>query len=124
VTDLDAGVYRYDHATHELALLARGDRQQALRAAAHGQEWVGEGAIDIVVCAVDERTTQKYGERGKRRYVPMEAGHVGENLYLQCESLDLAMVTVGAFRDARVRNVVAAPPDQRPLSVIPVGTRP
>ena len=124
VSGLDSGVYHYDVQTHELTRLATGNRQPELRAATLDQEWVGQGAIDVVVCADDERTTAKYGPRGKERYVPMEAGHVGENLYLQAESLDLAMVTVGAFRDERVRELVDAPATQRPLYVIPVGSRP
>ncbi|MFD1589491.1 SagB/ThcOx family dehydrogenase [Halorientalis brevis] len=123
VAGLDAGVYRYDVERHGLERLATGNRQSDLRAAALDQEWVGQGAIDVVVCADDERTTAKYGPRGKERYVPMEAGHVGENLYLQAESLDLAMVTVGAFRDERVRELVDAPQAQRPLYVIPIGAR-
>jgi nitroreductase len=53
----------------------------------------------------------------------MEAGHAGENLYLQAESLGLATVAVGAFRDDRVRDVVEAPESQRPLYVFPVGGR-
>ena len=80
-------------------------------------------ALDVVVTAVDERTTGKYGERGERRYVPMEAGHAGENLYLQAESLGLATVSIGAFDDGRVRDLVGAPENHRPLYVFPVGKR-
>jgi SagB-type dehydrogenase family enzyme len=124
VEGLDSGVYRYRPASHDLAQIGTENVQPELRRAALDQEGVADAAIDIVVCAVDERTTRKYGKRGERRYVPMEAGHVGENVYLQAESRSLATVTIGAFGDERVRNLVGAPADQRPLYVIPVGTRP
>jgi SagB-type dehydrogenase family enzyme len=123
VSDLDGGVYRYRPGPHDLVPGESGDVQPELRAAAVDQAFVGAAAIDVVVCAVDERTTGKYGERGRRRYVPMEAGHAGQNLYLQAESLGLATVSVGAFDDDRVRELVGAPADRRPLYVFPVGGR-
>ncbi|WP_332323891.1 SagB/ThcOx family dehydrogenase [Halolamina sp.] len=123
VEDLESGVYRYRPENHELARGRTGRVQSELRAAALDQEYVEAAPIDIVVCAVDERTTRKYGKRGRQRYVPMEAGHAGENLFVQAESLGLATVSVGAFSDDRVRAVLEAPAKQRPLYIFPVGTR-
>jgi SagB-type dehydrogenase family enzyme len=123
VEGLESGVYRYRPGPHDLVRGSTGDVQSALRAATLDQEFVEEAAVDVVVCAVDERTTRKYGPRGRERYVPMEAGHVGQNLYLQAEALGLATVSVGAFADDRVRDLVGAPADQRPLYVLPVGER-
>jgi SagB-type dehydrogenase family enzyme len=123
VDGLDSGVYRYRPRRHELGRGTTGDVQSELRAAALDQAFVEDAPVDIVVCAADERTTGKYGTRGQQRYVPMEAGHAGENLYLQAEALGLATVSVGAFRDERVRNIVDAPASQRPLYVFPVGGR-
>jgi len=124
VENLEQGVYQYQPEEHELRQVKSGNVQSRLRQAALDQGDVEDAAIDIVVSATDERTTQKYGNRGKLRYVPMEAGHVGENIYLQAESLTLSTVTIGAFDDERVRQIVDAPANQRPLYVIPVGTRP
>jgi SagB-type dehydrogenase family enzyme len=124
VVDLDPGVYRYRPASHDLTRERSGDLQSELRDAAVDQDHVGAAAVDVVVTAVDERTTGKYGERGSARYVPMEAGHAGENLYLQAESLGLSTVAVGAFDDGRVRDIVGAPGTHRPLYVFPVGARP
>jgi SagB-type dehydrogenase family enzyme len=123
VEGLDRGVYRYRPARHELSLGQTGDVQSALRAAAVDQAFVEAAAVDIVVCAVDARTTARYGRRGERRYVPMEAGHAGQNLYLQAEALGLATVAVGAFDDDRVRELVGAPAEHRSLYVFPVGAR-
>ena len=121
VTDLETGLYRYRPANHELIRDELGNVQSELRVAALDQEDVEKAAVDIVMCAVDEQTTQQYGDRGRTRYVPMEAGHAGENLYLQAEALDLATVSIGAFEDDRVRDTVGIPTDQRPLYIFPVG---
>lgn len=118
---LEPGVYWYRPADHELGLLQRGNVQPELREAAYDQAWVETAAVDLVVCAEDERTTREYGDRGADRYVPMEAGHLSQNVYLQAEALELASVAIGAFDDEAVQETVGAPPDQRPLYVLPVG---
>lgn len=123
VGDLASGVYRYRPDHHDLVPGLSGDVQPALRRAAIDQDFVEAAAVALVVCAVDERTTVKYGDRGSRRYVPMEAGHAAENVYLQAEALGLSTVSVGAFDDDAVRDVVGAPTSQRPLYVLPVGRR-
>ncbi len=53
----------------------------------------------------------------------MEAGHAAQNIYLQAVALDLGMVTVGAFNDKWVRNLLGMPQNEVPLYVIPVGRK-
>ena len=123
VEGLASGVYHYRPDRHDLTRERTGDRRAALRAAAVDQEAVEAAPVDVVLCGVDERTTGRYGERGRLRYVPMEAGHAGENLYLQAESLGLSTVSIGAFRDERVREILGVGERQRPLYIFPVGPR-
>jgi SagB-type dehydrogenase family enzyme len=120
-SDLEAGVYHYSSRGHMLERVKSGDHRKQLREASLGQEWVESGALDFVITAVYDRTMARYGERGRDRYVPMEAGHVAENIYLQAESLGLGTVTIGAFTDDQVREVISAPSQYTPLYVMPVG---
>ena len=120
VVGLADGVYRYDPSNHRLENLLRGDLRTELADAALGQSFIGEAPVDIVVAAVYARTTGRYGDRGIR-YVHMEAGHVGQNLYLQAVARGLGMVTVGAFDDDRVQQLLQLPADQKPLYIIPIG---
>jgi SagB-type dehydrogenase family enzyme len=120
-SDLAAGVYHYRCVDHTLELVKSGDYRKELREASLAQDWVENGALDFVITAVYDRTMVKYGERGSQRYVPMEAGHVAENIYLQAESLALGTVSIGAFQDDRVREVISAPSEFIPLYVMPVG---
>lgn len=120
VTGLASGVYRYDPFDHSLENILEGDLRSSLADAALGQRWVREAPVNIVIAAIYERTTGRYGERGIR-YVHMEAGHVAQNLYLQATARGLGMVVVGAFEDDRVQKLLHLPADQRPLYIIPVG---
>lgn len=118
VQGLKPGVYRYDPFEHTISLVKEGDYRKALQKAALDQSWVGNAAVDIVLVAFYERTTGYYGDRGIR-YVHMEAGHIGENIYLQATALGLGTVAVGAFYDDKVAEVVGT--DGAPLYIFPVG---
>lgn len=120
VDGLEAGVYHYVPEGHELRRVLSGDHRGSLARVALEQAWVAVAPVDLVVAAVYERTTSRYGERGIR-YVHMEVGHVGENIYLQAMALGLGTVVVGAFDDEGVRRVLELPEDEKPLYVIPIG---
>ncbi|KYH36386.1 MAG: nitroreductase [Candidatus Hecatellales archaeon B24] len=124
VKGLQAGVYHYKPENHSISMVKPGDFHGELRSAALGQEWVGRAAVNLVICAVYERTTGRYGERGRIRYVHMEAGHAGENIYLQAEALGLATVAVGAFYDEQVSALLSLPENHKPLYIYPVGRKP
>jgi SagB-type dehydrogenase family enzyme len=76
--------------------------------------------VVVVFAAIYERTTQKYGRRG-RRYVHMEVGHAAQNLFLQAGALGLATVVVGAFEDMQVARLLQLPAEVQPLVLMPIG---
>jgi len=118
VEELEAGVYRYLPGEHSVRRVNEGDLRDKLSSAALGQEWVRTAPVSLVIAASYERTTRQYGERGKR-YVHMEVGHVGQNVYLQATSLGLGTVMVGAFDDAEVKELLGI--EEEPLAIMPVG---
>ncbi len=120
VEGVPVGVYKYRPQTHALEGVAQGDRRAELSEAALGQYCISEGAVVVVIAAVYERTTRKYGERGIR-YVHAEVGHAAQNIYLQAVSLNLGTVFVGAFHDDDVREVMNMPNEERPLCIMPIG---
>jgi SagB-type dehydrogenase family enzyme len=120
VTGLAKGVYKYKPATHQLIKIKDGDIKKQVASAALGQRCIENGTVVIVLSAVYERTTKKYGDRGIR-YVHMEAGHAAQNIYLQAVSLNLGTVAVGAFKDAEIRKVLSIPESENPLYIMPVG---
>ncbi len=120
VKGLAPGVYRYQPHSHSLVLVKKGDFREELYSACLNQEWVRDAPVVLVIVADYERTTRVYGERGIR-YVHMEVGHVGQNIYLEATALGLGTVAVGAFYDDEVRVIIGAPENHHPLYVMPVG---
>ncbi|WP_207681788.1 SagB/ThcOx family dehydrogenase [Desulfonema magnum] len=116
----DAGIYKYKPHTHELIKTAEGDKRAALCRAALGQSAIKKAPVVLVFCAVYERTTRKYGERGIR-YVHIEVGHAAQNVFLQAVSSGLCTVPVGAFDDNDLKKIMNLDANEHPLYIMPVG---
>lgn len=118
VKGLKPGLYHYDGKNHALELIREGNLNGPLAKACLNQRHVEIAPINIIIVAHYERTTRRYGERGYR-YVHIDAGHMGQNIYLQVTALGLGTVAVGAFRDEEVKKVIDVPGE--PLYIFPVG---
>ncbi len=123
VTGLQPGIYIYEPKDHILITHLNGSFREGLYDACLKQDCVKLAPASIVIVARYERTTQRYGERGIR-YVHIEVGCVVQNIYLQCASLDLATVCIGAFVDEEVSAILRLEKSEAPLIVMPVGHKP
>lgn len=115
-----AAVYRYHPAGHQLEQLTAADLRPKLAAAALDQDCVRTAPLILVFSAVEERTTRRYGNRG-RMYIHMEAGHVAQNVHLQAVAMGLGSVPVGAFEPDKVAELLVLPSSETVLYLIPVG---
>ncbi|MBN1165099.1 MAG: SagB family peptide dehydrogenase [Candidatus Krumholzibacteriota bacterium] len=121
VSGLPAGIYWYHPQGHKLSRLSAGDFRDELAAACWNQDWLKGAALSIVYSAVYARTTERYGERGRDRYVCMDLGHSAENVYLQCGSMELGTCAIGAFVDIELKKLINMTREEEPLYVMPVG---
>lgn len=120
LSDAD-GIFHYEPEGHHLTPVRDGDLRTDLAKAAYRQWFIADAPCVIAILAVYSRTTGKYGDRGRMRYVPMDAAHAAQNVLLQAVALSLGAVPVGAFDDQAVRGVMGTPANEVPLYLIPVG---
>jgi len=120
VVGLKEGVYHYVPSGHALVQTGGVDVRAKIASAALNQGFLAEAPLDVLIAADYERTTGRYGERGIR-YVHIEVGHAGQNIYLQAEALGLGTVAVGAFEDKGVARAFGLPGDLEPLYLMPIG---
>jgi SagB-type dehydrogenase family enzyme len=106
VQGLDPGLYRYLALTHELLQIdtAPGMAERVVLACL-GQDFVGTCAATFIWVAVPYRMTWRYSERGYR-YLYIDAGHVGQNLYLSARSLDCGVCAIAAFSDDDMNRIL------------------
>jgi SagB-type dehydrogenase family enzyme len=122
VQGLNPGVYKYNPQTHSLNQIIEGEMRPELSDAAIGQTMPLEAPATIIITGEYNQTTGTYGQRGIM-YVHMEAGHSGQNIYLQAQTLGIGTVAVGAFNEEKLSELLQIPPDETPLYIYPVGKR-
>ena len=88
--------------------------------ASFGQGFVGDAAVLFVIAGVSARIEAEYGAVAGD-LMNREAGHVAQNILLQAEALGLAAVPVGGFDPAAVARLLALPPGEEVLYLLPVG---
>ncbi len=118
---ISAGIYRYDSYAHTLNLVKLGDVRSELARAALNQVYIKEAPVDIIITAIYKRTTRYYGKRGEVRYVPMDVGHMGQNIYLIATALGYGTVAIGAFNDDEVARILGCSKDETPIYIMPIG---
>jgi len=120
VENLKAGVYHYNLHHHSLTIILEGDKRRELARACLRQRFIEDAPVSLIITAEFSRITNRYGKKGIY-YAHMEAGHVGQNVYLQAESLGLGTVVIGAFYEEDVSQALNLPDQHIPLYVMPVG---
>ena len=120
VAKVDSGIYEYLWRDHALKRVKAGDFRSSVALAALRQGFIAQAPVIIIITADYRRTEDKYGNRGRERYVPLDTGHASQNLHLQAAALHLATATVGAFSDDRVEKILDLHGED-PLLIIPVG---
>jgi SagB-type dehydrogenase family enzyme len=88
-----------------LELIRKQDLSKELTDAALGQSMVSKSAVTFIWTAIPGRSKWKYKERAYR-YMYLDAGHIGQNLYLTAAALNLGCCTIGAFFDEEVNKIV------------------
>jgi len=105
VEGLVPGVYHFYGPENLLEILAQGSYGEELAEAALGQDMARTASVVFIWTAVIQRCKWKYKERGYR-YIYLDGGHIGQNLYLAATALDLGCCTIGALYDDEVNRLI------------------
>jgi SagB-type dehydrogenase family enzyme len=108
--NLDQGLYYYVPEDHALRVLRRPDEDEDFAQAvddlfATPQDVFDHqsSALKFLITGSFWRSKAKYGPRGYR-FVLQESGHLGQNVLLAAEALDLAAVPLASFYDDYVND--------------------
>jgi len=122
VQGLGAGIYHYNPFNNTLEKIAEGDQRYNLSQAAHQQKWVETAPISLVITGNYQKMKEKYpDERISTRFVDIEAGHIGENIYLEAVAHGMGTVAIGSFYDDQMINLLKLPSTETPIYIYPVG---
>lgn len=97
VEGLDQGIYRYLPQEHQL--LFEGPKEglgEKLVKAVFRQPYPGKAAVTFIWTAVPYRMEWRYG-LAAHKVIALDAGHVGQNLYLACEAVGCGTCAIAAY---------------------------
>lgn len=123
-TDSDLkGIYHYNSLEHCLEEIKKGSYIDELVEICYHQDFIRNAPICLILTVFEKRTRSKYGRRAKR-YVLLDAGHAGENIYLECEFLGLSTCAIGAFDDEALCSLLEIDPEEEyPVLCYPISRR-
>ncbi len=102
VYDLSPGLYRYISMEHKLCFLySRENLAEEFVLACYGQEFVKNSAVIFVWTAVPYRTEWRYAMVSYKSIL-LEAGHVCQNLYLACTSINAGTCAIASYHQDRM----------------------
>ena len=98
VADVSQGIYHFNVSDFALERMQDGNFSREFANASLGQPAVTRAAVVIIWTAMMLRCMVKYRERAMR-YIPMDLGHVCQNVQLAATAMGFGSCPIGAFYD-------------------------
>ncbi|MBW2093959.1 MAG: nitroreductase family protein [Deltaproteobacteria bacterium] len=84
------------------------------------QAWLAHAALHFLFMADLGALEERFGPRGYR-FAMLEAGRMGETLYLSAASMGIGCCGIGAFYDEEARQLLELAEDARLLYLVALG---
>lgn len=97
VEGLGKGIYRYLPLEHKLLLVKEvGDLDDKIVVALNNQKFAAKAAMTFIWAGIPYRTEWRYGDRAYKIAL-LDAGHIGQALYLACETIGLGSCAIASY---------------------------
>lgn len=123
VEGIEPGLFRYLALQHKLQRLSKDDSglSDEIGRICNGQTFVGSGAVVFIWSVRPYRTEYRYGEDSLKDIL-IGVGHICQNLYLACESVDAGTCAIIAYEQSLLDDFIGVDGyDEIALYLAPVG---
>lgn len=97
VDELDSGIYRYLPLSNQLVFEFSDEMlSKKITIASYGQTYPGKSAVTFIWVAIPYRMEWRYG-LSAHKVIALDAGHVCQNLYLACETINAGACAIAAY---------------------------
>lgn len=103
--ELEQGIYHYNIAQHALERLQHSPYTPADAASLFTDVVMTDASMLVVLTGVFWRSADKYGGRGYR-FTLIEAGHIGQNMYLHATEAGLHCVALGGVDEEAIERAL------------------
>ncbi len=120
VESLTPGFYTLDRRNRSINLVRKGDLINEMAHICLDQMWLANCAAHFLFLTDLGALEEQYGPRGYR-YAMLNAGRLGQRLYVAATALRLGCCGIGAFYDNEAANLLGLGQDGRVLYVVGIG---
>lgn len=97
VEGLEKGMYRYIALEHKLLFLFEEESlPERITEVTRGQKFAGRAPVNFIWSCIPYRGEWRYGDRS-HKVMLIDAGHVGQALYIACEAIGLGTCAIAAY---------------------------
>jgi SagB-type dehydrogenase family enzyme len=114
------GYYLLDLEKERLGVVKEGPFVETMAHICLDQAWLSNAGLHFLFMADLEALEERFGPRGYRSAM-LEAGRMGETLYLSAASMGIGCCGIGAFYDEEARQLLELNADARILYLVAVG---
>lgn len=122
VEGLESGLYQYLPENHQLGALGIANAGEMLSSAGV-QQGAQDAPVVMMLSASYGKMLAVFPENDPVPNTMLEAGHIGQNVYLQVEALGMSGVVMGGFDSAKVVQALNLNEAEDVVYLIPVGHR-
>ena len=120
VKDIAPGLYSLENSERKFGMVQPGIFGEKIAHICLNQEWLKNAGLHFLfTCNIDD-LDKKYGSRGYR-YAMINAGRIGQLLYITATSLGLGCCGIGAFYDDEAMNLTGIKDGFRLLYLVAIG---
>ena len=120
IDNIPPGLYALDRTQKRFGLIQEGIFGEKIAHTCLNQEWLKNAGLHFLfTCNIDE-LDRKYSPRGYR-YAMMNAGRIGQLLYITATSFGLGCCGIGAFYDDETMNLLGLGNGERMLYLVGIG---
>lgn len=123
VEGLEQGLYRYISIGHKLCFLKSIENVEVLLKELSYKQYsfIGKGAVVFCWVAIPNRMEWRHSVLSSK-FIALEAGHICQNLYLACESINAGTCAIGFYNQNKVDEFLDVDgEDEFTIYVAPVG---
>lgn len=122
VEDLKTAVYRYLPLSHQLVFEFSDEMlAEKMTISALGQSYAGKSAVTFIWSAIPYRMEWRYG-LAAHKVIALDAGHVCQNLYLACETIQAGTCAIAAYDQEELDELLGLDgQDEFAIYMAPVG---
>lgn len=86
------------------------------------QTWIKNASVVIIITEDNRKLEDRWGKDKADLFIAQDSGAATENILLMAADLGYAGCFVGAFDEEKCRIFIDAQENERPVSMIPIGT--